>query len=96
MGLIRANVEELSAFATNCREQAGTVGGVGAPPQPGNSFQATSTAVATAHADVATTTTDLMARLQATAAEAGSAAAGFAMTEQDNAATVSAVHAAAV
>jgi hypothetical protein len=92
VGLIRANVEGLSALAGRCEEEAGAVGGTSASPSVAASFQARSSTVTSAHADVAAASTQLTVRLQSTAAEVASAAQGYATTV----AAVSAVGTAAV
>lgn len=96
MGLIRVDVKGLTALAANCMEQAGAVAGASVPPPLGGCFQATSAAIAAAHADVAAAGTQLMLRMQATAAEAEAAAQGYAGTEADSAVALSAAGTTAV
>jgi hypothetical protein len=91
VGLIRADVKGLLALAASCEEHASAVGGTSGPPPAGNPFQATSAAVAAAHANVAAAGTQLMQRMKSTAAAVTSAAQGYAETEAGSAGALSAV-----
>jgi hypothetical protein len=83
VGLIRADVQGLSALAASCQEQAAVVSGASAMPRSTVSPQATPTtaAIATAQADVSAAGTRFALRMQSSATSFSSAATGFAETE---------------
>jgi hypothetical protein len=91
VGLIRADVDGLSALAASCEDQAGVVDGVNAAPPVGQSFQATAETVTLAHGDIAATGAMLAARMQSTADDVTIAAFEYSLTEADSASAVSAV-----
>lgn len=89
MVMVRADIDGLSALATECVRQVDVISSASAVPVKGCSFQATAAAVSAAHAEVLAKGARLIARMQSTADDLTLAAHEYEMTETGSAIALS-------